>query len=74
MKRYTYKFTKDFETALCWVVQNQCHEYSVSFRFTFESYRGVRKGFWMSPVQCLFYMRFVEPGFEFKNFTMRICA
>ena len=72
--KYTYRFTKDFETALDWVIQNQHHEYTVTFRFTFESYSGVRKGPWMSPVQCLFYMRFLESDFKFKNFTMRLCA
>lgn len=71
--KYIYKFTKDFEIALDWVLRSQSH-YNVTFRFTIESYTGVRKGLWMSPSQSLAYLRTAGVDFRFKNLTMRICA
>ena len=70
---YTYRHIYDFDTALDWVLRSQLKD-NVFFRFTFESYRGVRNGLWMSPYQCLQYMRCTTPEFEFKKLTMRICA
>ncbi len=69
--KYTYQFTKNFEIALDWVLSSQFKD-NVFFRFTFDSYSGVRKGLWMSPSQCLYYMRTVEVDFEFKNFIKRV--
>lgn len=69
----TYKRTHDFDVALDWVIRCQ-HKDNVSFRFTFETYRGVSCTPWMSPFQCLDYMRFKSSDFAFKNFTMRLCA
>ena len=71
--KYTYQRTHDFEVALNWVICCQ-HKDNVSFRFTFETYRGDYCTPWMSPSQCLTYMRFTSSDFEFKNFTMRLCA
>lgn len=71
--KYIYRHTYDFETALDWVL---CAQYKddVFFRFTFENFRGVRTGSWLSPSQCLDYMRFKSSDFEFKTITMRVCA
>ncbi len=71
--KYTYQFTKDFETALDWVIRCQ-HKDDVFFRFSFENYRGVSRTPWMSPSQCLEYMRFFSADDDFEYFTMRLCA
>lgn len=71
--KYNYQFTKDFETALDWVLSSQFKD-NVSFRFTFESYRGDLKGPWLTPKQCRDYMRYLRVDDVFKSFTMRICA
>lgn len=72
--KYAYQFTRDFETALDWVLRNQLKD-NVFFRFTFESYSGdFRKSPWLSPNQCLIFMRLTDSDFVFKNFTMRVCA
>lgn len=70
---YTYRHTHDFETALDWVLCSLLRD-NVFFRFTFESFRCVRTGPWMSPYQCLQYMRCTTSEFEFKTLTMRVCA
>ena len=69
----TYQRTHDFEMALDWVLRCQ-HKTNVFFRFTFESYRGVSRTPWMSSYQCLQYMRCTTSEFEFKTFTMKLCA
>lgn len=70
---YTYQYTKDFDISLDWVLQNQLND-NVFFRFTFESYRTLYRTPWMSPCQCLDYMRYFRVDDRFKFFTMRVCA
>ena len=69
----TYQRTHDFEMALDWVLRCQ-HKTNVFFRFSFETYRGVFRTPWMSPCQCLQYMRCTTSEFEFNTFTMKLCA
>lgn len=71
--KYHYRITKDFETALDWVLRSQNND-NVFFRFTFESYRGTSRTPWMSSSQCLDYMRCLRVDDEFEFFTMRVCA
>ncbi len=69
--KYNYRFTKDLDEALDWVLQNQFKD-NVSYRFTFETYRSVRRTPWMSSKQCLDYIRYFRVDDDFKNITQRV--